>query len=294
MASQTIKINGKDISIPTGLFINNEFIKAVDGGVFPVENPSTKEVVLQVQEGQAKDVDVAVKAARKAFNSPAYRDLLPEQRGALLGRLADLMEAHSEEIIAIEMLDTGKTRMQVAEVDLPGALGNLRYYAGWADKLVGESNFNIPNTFAYTKREPIGVCGQIIPWKYVLVLVSVQQKTDHCHSFPLLMFIWKIAPALATGNTVIVKTAESTPLTALKIAEYIKEVGFPAGAVNVISGYGKTAGAALAGHMDVDKVAFTGSTATGRFIMKAAADSNLKKVTLELGGKSPVGLLADL
>ncbi|KAJ9623002.1 hypothetical protein H2204_011260 [Knufia peltigerae] len=275
-AAQTVQINGKPVSIPTGLFINNEFVPAKAGGLLPVEDPAIGKTVISVAEGMAEDVDIAVKAARTCFNSPEYRDLKAEQRGALLARLADIMEARAEEIIAVEQLDSGKTRMQVANIDLPASLGNLRYYAGWADKVHGDANFNIPKTFAYTKREPIGVCGQIIPW-----------------NFPLLMFIWKIAPALVTGNTVVVKTAESTPLTALKICEFIKEAGFPAGAVNVISGYGKSAGAALAEHMGVDKVAFTGSTATGRTIMRAAANSNLKKVTLELGGKSPNIVFAD-
>lgn len=172
-AAQTVQINGKPVSIPTGLFINNEFVPAVAGGLLPVEDPAIGKTVISVAEGKAEDVDIAVKAARTTFNSPEYRDLKAEQRGALLGRLADIMEARAEEIIAVEQLDSGKTHMQVASIDLPASIGNLRYYAGWADKFHGDANFNIPKTFAYTKREPIGVCGQIIPWKYVLPLAHI-------------------------------------------------------------------------------------------------------------------------
>lgn len=186
------------------------------------------------------------------------------------------MEEHFDELVAIEMLDTGKTHQQASTLDVPASIGTLRYYAGWADKILGQSNFDIPKVFGYTKREPVGVCGQIIPW-----------------NFPLLMFTWKIAPAFATGNAVVIKSAETTPLNALKMCELIQKAGFPAGSINLISGYGKTAGAAIAQHMDIDKVAFTGSTATGRAILRAAANSNLKKVTLELGGKSPNIIFAD-
>ncbi|TQS33748.1 hypothetical protein Golomagni_05895, partial [Golovinomyces magnicellulatus] len=163
-----------------------------------------------------------------------------------------------------------------SNLDIPGSIGTLRYYAGWADKVLGVASFNIPKTFGYTRREPVGVCGQIIPW-----------------NFPLLMFIWKIAPAFVTGNTVVIKSAETTPLSALKVCELIQKAGFPAGTINLISGFGKTAGAAIANHMDINKVAFTGSTVTGRAILKAASQSNLKKVTLELGGKSPNIVFAD-
>ncbi|OAP56947.1 aldehyde dehydrogenase [Fonsecaea erecta] len=266
---QTIAINGKDISIPTGLFINNEFVPALGGKTFEVEDPSTGKVLLSIQEGQAEDVDVAVKAARKAFDA-GWADSDPAWRGSLLQRLADLMEQHRDEILAVEVVDSGNTLHQVSTVDLPASIGTLRYYATWADKVYGRTSATVPGTFTYTVREPVGVCGQIIPW-----------------NFPLMMFIWKIAPALATGNTIVIKSAESTPLSALKMCELIREAGFPAGTVNLISGFGPTVGAAIANHMDIDKVAFTGSTATGRVIMKAAASSNLKKVTLELGGKSP-------
>ncbi|OAL30500.1 hypothetical protein AYO20_08719 [Fonsecaea nubica] len=267
--SVTVAIHGKDISIPTGLFIDNEFVNAIAGKTFEVEDPSTGKVILSIQEGQAEDVDVAVRAARRAFDG-GWADSDPAWRGSLLQRLADLMETHRDEILAVEMADSGNTLNQVSTVDLPGSIGTLRYYASWADKVYGRTSATVPGTFTYTVREPIGVCGQIIPW-----------------NFPLMMFIWKIAPALATGNTVVIKSAESTPLSALKMCELIREAGFPAGTVNLVSGFGPTVGAAIANHMDVDKVAFTGSTATGRVIMKAAASSNLKKVTLELGGKSP-------
>ena len=165
MAAKTIEINGKDISIPTGLFINNEFVESLGKNTFAVENPSTGEEIISVQEGRAEDVDVAVKAARKTFTSPVWKDLEPMERGKLLNRLADIMEEHAEELIAIEMLDTGKIYRQASTLDFPGAVGTLRYYAGWADKVLGLTSFNIPKTFAYTKREPVGVCGQIIPWK---------------------------------------------------------------------------------------------------------------------------------
>lgn len=270
MSIATLEINNKSISLPTGLFIGGEFRKAQKGQTFPIENPSTGETVVEVQEGLAEDVDDAVKAARKTFNSKEYQQLGVMIRAKLLHRLADLMEEHFEELVAIEMLDTGKTYLQASTLDVPGSIGTLRYYAGWADKILGQTNFDIPNVFSYTKREPVGVCGQIIPW-----------------NFPLLMFTWKIAPAFATGNTVVIKSAESTPLNALKMCELIQKAGFPAGSINLISGYGKTAGAAIAQHMDIDKVAFTGSTVTGRAILRASANSNLKKVTLELGGKSP-------
>lgn len=164
-AAKTVKIGGKDISIPTGLFINNEFVEAVGKTTFGIENPSTGEEILQVQEGKAEDVDIAVKVARKTFKSKEYKALLPTQRAALLHKLADLMEQHAEQLCAIEMMDTGKTKKQASNLDVPGSIGTLRYYAGWADKILGQSSFMVPGTFSYTKREPVGVCGQIIPWK---------------------------------------------------------------------------------------------------------------------------------
>ncbi|KFX87885.1 hypothetical protein V495_08224 [Pseudogymnoascus sp. VKM F-4514 (FW-929)] len=259
--------NGK-YQQPTGLFINNEFIEGVDKKSFEVINPATEKVICSVAEATEKDVDVAVAAARKAFNGP-WSKVTPEDRGKLLVKLSELMEANLDQLAAIESLDNGKA-ISMAKGDVAAAFACLRYYGGWADKVEGKTIDTNPDTFTYTRQEPIGVCGQIIPW-----------------NFPLLMWSWKIGPAIATGNTIVLKTAEQTPLSALFAAKLIKEAGFPPGVINIISGFGKTAGAALSSHMDVDKVAFTGSTLVGRQILKAAADSNLKKVTLELGGKSP-------
>ncbi|SLM36479.1 aldehyde dehydrogenase [Lasallia pustulata] len=253
---------------PTGLFINGEFVKAVDGKTFETINPTTEKPIVAVQEATEKDVDIAVSAARKAFEGP-WRKVTPEQRGKYLVKLSELFEEHAKTLAAIESLDNGKA-FSMAQVDVSMSAGCLRYYGGWADKIEGKVVDTTHDTFNYTKQEPIGVCGQIIPW-----------------NFPLLMWAWKIGPAVACGNVVVIKTAEQTPLSALYAAKLVKEAGFPPGVINVISGFGKVAGAAISAHMDVDKVAFTGSTVVGRQIMKAAAGSNLKKVTLELGGKSP-------
>lgn len=253
---------------PTGLFINNEFVKGVDGKTFEVINPSDESVICSIHEATEKDVDIAVSAARKAFEGP-WRKESPENRGRLLTKLADLFEANIDKLAAVESLDNGKA-ITMAKGDVAASAGCLRYYGGWADKIEGKVVDTNHETFNYIKKEPIGVCGQIIPW-----------------NFPLLMWSWKIGPAIACGNTVVLKSAEQTPLSALVAATLIKEAGFPPGVINIISGFGKIAGAALASHMDVDKIAFTGSTVVGRQIMKAAAGSNLKKCTLELGGKSP-------
>lgn len=253
---------------PTGLFINNEWVKGVDGKTFEVINPSTEKVICSVHEATEKDVDIAVAAARKAFET-TWRQVTPEQRGKYLVKLGDLVEKNLELLAAVESLDNGKA-FSMAKGDVAAVAGCLRYYGGWADKIEGKVIDTNHETFSYTKQEPVGVCGQIIPW-----------------NFPLLMWAWKIGPAIAAGNTVVLKTAEQTPLSALVAATLVKEAGFPPGVINIISGFGKVAGAAISSHMDVDKVAFTGSTVVGRQIMKAAAGSNLKKVTLELGGKSP-------
>ncbi|KAF2401449.1 aldehyde dehydrogenase, allergen Cla h 10 [Trichodelitschia bisporula] len=253
---------------PIGLFINNEFVKSVEGKTFEVINPSDESVITSVYEATEKDVDLAVAAARKAFEGD-WRKVTPEQRGKFLYKLADLFEKNLELLAAVESLDNGKA-ITMALGDVGACAGCLRYYAGWADKIEGKVVDTSHDTFNYVKREPIGVCGQIIPW-----------------NFPLLMWAWKIGPAVAAGNTVVLKTAEQTPLSALVAATLVKEAGFPPGVINIISGIGRVAGAAISSHMDVDKVAFTGSTVVGRQIMKAAAMSNLKKVTLELGGKSP-------
>jgi aldehyde dehydrogenase (NAD+) len=243
-------------------------VKGAEGKTFEVINPTNEKVITSVHEATEMDVDTAVAAARAAFEG-AWRQVTPSERGRYLNKLADLMERDIDTLAAIESLDNGKA-FTMAKGDTANAIGCLRYYAGWADKIHGQTIDTNPETLTYTRHEPIGVCGQIIPW-----------------NFPLLMWSWKIGPAVAAGNTVVLKTAEQTPLSALYAAKLIKEAGFPAGVVNIISGFGRVAGAAISSHMDVDKVAFTGSTLVGRTILQAAAKSNLKKVTLELGGKSP-------
>ncbi|KAL7906783.1 aldehyde dehydrogenase domain-containing protein [Trichoderma velutinum] len=271
MAPLTVELNTPitgTYSQPIGLFINNEWVEGVDKKKFEVVNPATEEVITSVCEGTEKDVDLAVAAARKAFNS-TWRKIAPGERGRLMLKLADIAEKNLDLLAAVESLDNGKS-ITMARGDVNAVVGCIRYYGGWADKIEGKTLDIAPDMFNYTRHEPLGVCGQIIPW-----------------NFPLLMLAWKIGPALATGNTIVMKTAEQTPLSALVFANFVKEAGFPPGVFNLISGFGKTAGAAISSHMDIDKVAFTGSTVVGRTIMKAAAASNLKKVTLELGGKSP-------
>ncbi|RLM00421.1 hypothetical protein CFD26_108640 [Aspergillus turcosus] len=253
---------------PLGLFINNEFVPGVEGKTFETINPHDEKPIVAVHEATEKDVDIAVEAARKAFKG-AWKNVIPSERGRLLTRLADLLERDVDTIAAIEALDNGKA-FHIAKGDVALSANCIRYYGGWADKIVGQTIDTNPDSLTYTRHEPVGVCGQIIPW-----------------NFPLLMWAWKIGPAVATGNTVVLKTAEQTPLSALYVAKLVKEAGFPPGVINIISGFGRVAGAAIAAHMDIDKVAFTGSTLVGRQILQVAAKSNLKKVTLELGGKSP-------
>lgn len=253
---------------PIGLFIGGKWVEGVDKKKFEVINPSTEEVITSVCEGNEKDVDLAVAAAREAFES-TWKTTTPQDRSRLMNKLADICEKNAELLAAIESLDNGKS-INFARLDISNVIGTIRYYAGWADKIEGKTINIQPDMLHYTRSEAIGVCAQIIPW-----------------NFPLLMLSWKVGPALATGNTIVMKPAEQTPLSALVFAQFVEEAGFPAGVFNVVSGFGKTAGAALSSHMDVDKIAFTGSTVVGRQVMKAAASSNLKKVTLELGGKSP-------
>ncbi|KAK5084185.1 aldehyde dehydrogenase (NAD(P)(+)) ald5 [Exophiala xenobiotica] len=268
--SMTQKIETPSITYeqPLGLFIDGKFVKGTEGKTFETINPSNEKPIVAVHEAGPEDVDIAVKAARKALNG-VWAETMPSVRGQYLNKLGDLFDEHIDTLAAIESLDNGKA-LSMAKVDIGLASGCLRYYGGWADKIHGKVIDTDPETFNYTRHEPVGVCGQIIPW-----------------NFPLLMWAWKIGPALATGNTVVLKTAEQTPLSALYAATLVEKAGIPAGVVNIISGFGKTAGAAIASHMDIDKVAFTGSTVVGRTILQAAAKSNLKKVTLELGGKSP-------
>ncbi|HYB98638.1 MAG TPA: betaine-aldehyde dehydrogenase [Candidatus Limnocylindrales bacterium] len=264
------------ISIKPGrLFLDGQWVDAVSGRTFETINPATEEVLAVVAEGDKADVDRAVAAARRAFESGPWPQMRARDRGRLLYRVAELIEKNAEELALLETLDNGKPINETSTVDIPQAAEVFAYYAGWADKVYGETIPVGDSFFTYTLREPHGVCGQIIPW-----------------NFPLLMAAWKLAPALACGNTSVLKPAEQTPLTALRLAELMAEAGIPAGVVNVITGFGPTAGAAIAEHRGVDKVAFTGSTEVGRIIQRAAA-SNLKSVSLELGGKSPNIVFAD-
>jgi aldehyde dehydrogenase (NAD+) len=228
-----------------------------------------------VYAASSEDVDIAVSAARDAFNSAAWRDLSPTQRGHLLFKLADLVDAHAETLATIETWDNGKTYQSAMTLDLPEVSSVFRYNGGYADKFYGQVIDTGPAKLAYTIREPLGVCGQIIPWNY-----------------PLLMVAWKLGPALACGNTVVIKAAEQTPLSILYFATLVKEAGFPPGTVNILNGYGKDCGAAIASHPGIDKIAFTGSTTTAREIMKMAS-VNLKNITLETGGKSPLIVFED-
>lgn len=267
----------KPVKLPPGkLLIGGQWRESLSGKRFATVNPATAEEICEIAEADAADIDLAVKAAREAFKKGPWRRMSAAERGKLLNRLAALMENHQEELGILEALDNGKPYFVAKAVDVPLSIACFRYFAGWADKIQGKTIPIAGDYFCYTRREPVGVVGQIIPW-----------------NFPLLMLAWKLAPALAAGNTVVMKPAEQTPLTALRVAELITEAGFPDGVVNMVPGYGPTAGAAIARHMDIDKIAFTGSTEVGRGIMEAAARSNLKRVTLELGGKNPNIVFAD-
>jgi aldehyde dehydrogenase (NAD+) len=259
------------------LLIGNRWVASESGKTFTTINPSTGEEICEVAEAGAADVEQAVRAARSAFEQGPWRSMRASERGRLLHRLADLIESNGDELARLESLDNGKPVSVAKAVDVAKTVACYRYFAGWADKVHGKTIPIDGDFLCYTRHEPIGVVGQIIPW-----------------NFPMLMMAWKLAPALATGNTVVLKPAEQTPLTALRIGGLILEAGFPEGVVNVLPGFGPTAGAAIASHMDVDKVAFTGSTEVGHLIMEAAAKSNLKPVTLELGGKSPNIIFADV
>ncbi|XP_028811801.1 retinaldehyde dehydrogenase 3 [Denticeps clupeoides] len=261
----------------TQIFINNEWHSAAKGTKFQTCDPATGVKICDVDEAGEADVDRAVEAARAAGQrgSP-WRRMDVSSRGRLLSKLAELLERDRVLLATMETMDTGKPFLQSFFVDLEGSIKTLRYYAGWADKIHGKTMPVDENFMCFTKHEPIGVCGAIIPW-----------------NFPLLMFTWKIAPALCCGNTVVIKPAEQTPLTALHVGALVKEAGFPPGVVNILPGFGPTAGAAIARHMGIDKVAFTGSTQVGQLIKEAAAKSNLKRVTLELGGKNPCIVFAD-
>src|ERR1700734_694473 len=264
------------IATPRQLFINGQWVDAASGRTFETPNPATGETLARVAEGDAEDINRAVSAARAAFETGPWSRMTPSDRGRIIWRIGDLILQHQDELAQLESLDNGKPFAAAPAAAVPLAADLFHYMAGWATKIEGNSiSISVPympgaNFHSYTLREPLGVVGQIIPW-----------------NFPLLMAAWKLGPALATGNCVVLKPAEQTPLTALRLAGLIAEAGMPDGVVNVVPGFGETAGAALAAHDDVDKVAFTGSTEVGRLIVAASGASNLKKLTLELGGKSP-------
>ncbi|KAK0711200.1 aldehyde dehydrogenase domain-containing protein [Lasiosphaeris hirsuta] len=267
--------NGKKWTQPLGLFINNEFVKSNNDSKIVSINPVTEEEICSVFAATPDDVDLAVNAARNAFKDPSWKSLSGTERGALMSKLADLVAENAETLATIECLDNGKPYATALSENVPEVVNVLRYYAGYADKNFGQVIDVGPAKFAYTVKEPLGVCGQIIPWNY-----------------PLDMAAWKLGPALCCGNTVVLKLAEQTPLSMLYLAKLIKEAGFPPGVVNVINGYGREAGAALVQHPKVDKIAFTGSTTTGKEIMKMAAGT-MKNITLETGGKSPLIVFED-
>ncbi|MBA3513780.1 MAG: betaine-aldehyde dehydrogenase [Pyrinomonadaceae bacterium] len=256
------------------LFIDGQWVDAESGKTFTTPNPATGENLAEVSEADKADIDKAVSAARRAFEGK-WSKMSARDRGRILYKLSKLIEEHSSELAALETADNGKPIKESTYVDLPQVAENFEYFAGWATKIEGETIPVPGQMFNYTLREPVGVCGQIIPW-----------------NFPLLMAAWKLAPALAAGNTVVLKPAEQTPVTAMELGKLIQEAGFPEGVVNIVPGYGETAGAALAAHPGIDKIAFTGSTEVGKLIAKAAAE-NLTKVSLELGGKAPNIVFAD-
>jgi phenylacetaldehyde dehydrogenase len=259
------------------LLIDGKWVAAKSGKTFPVEDPATEEIIAHAPAGDKADIDLAVAAARRAFETGPWSRMSPAERSRLVWRIGDLLEQHIDEFAELEALDNGKPVTNARKGDVRGSIEMFRYMAGWATRLNGET---IPvssagNWHAYTLREPVGVVGQIIPW-----------------NFPLMMAAWKLAPALAAGCTIVLKPAEQTPLSALRFGELIQEAGIPDGVVNIVTGFGETAGAALAEHPDVDKIAFTGSTEVGKLIVKASA-GNLKRVSLELGGKSPAIVFPD-
>ncbi len=259
----------------TECFIDGKWVPAASGKTFATMNPATEEEIAQVSEGDAADIDRAVKAARRAFESGPWSRIDARDRGRLIYRLADLIEEEIDELAALESLDNGKPVRDARAADLPLVVDCLRYYAGFADKIQGATIPVRGNYFTYTRKEPVGVVGQIIPW-----------------NFPMLMVAWKWGPALAAGCTIVMKPAEQTPLTCLRMAQLAKEAGFPDGVINVVPGFGPTAGGSLVKHPGVDKIAFTGEHRTAQIIMREAAET-LKRLTFELGGKSPNVILAD-
>ncbi|KQK08537.1 hypothetical protein BRADI_2g42360v3 [Brachypodium distachyon] len=260
----------------TKLFINGQFVDAASGKTFETRDPRTGEVIARIAEGDKADIDLAVKAAREAFDNGPWPRMPGCARGRILNKFADLVDSHIEELAALDTVDAGKLFMMGKLVDIPGGANLLRYYAGAADKIHGETLKMTRPLHGYTLKEPLGVVGHIVPWNY-----------------PTTMFFFKVSPALAAGCTMVVKPAEQTPLSALFYAQLAKQAGIPDGVLNVVPGFGPTAGAAMSSHMDVDKISFTGSTEVGRLVMEAAAKSNLKSVSLELGGKSPIIVFDD-
>jgi len=263
---------------PKKLFIGGRWTDAADGKTFETRDPSTGEVLARVAEAGPEDVDRAVAAARKSYERGTWRELPPAERAKVLWKVGDMIEERANEFAQLDSLDNGKPINEMLLFDVPLTAATFRYYAGWATKLDGATQqTSFPGSYlSYTRREPVGVVGQIIPW-----------------NFPLMMAAWKIAPALACGNSVVLKPSEETPLSALRLAELLQDAELPEGVVNVLPGFGEVAGARLAAHPHVDKIAFTGSTEVGKLIAKASADSNLKRVSLELGGKSPNIVFAD-
>lgn len=262
-------------TLPTGLLVGGEWSGAASGKSFQSIDPATEEPLLDIAEAGAADIDAAVAAARRALENGLWPAMTGAERGRLLRRLADTLRDRVDEIALLESIDAGKPLSATLRMDIPAAIDCLEYYAGWADKISGEVVPTRNDALTFVRRVPVGVVGVIVPW-----------------NFPLMNAIWKIAPALACGCTVVLKPAELTPLSALWLGRAVLEAGFPAGVLNIVPGFGADAGAALVSHRDIDKIAFTGSPATGRFIMRAAAD-NITKISLELGGKSPSVVFAD-
>src|SRR5215467_9759892 len=254
---------------PKQLLIGGKWQPAKSGKTFETINPANEEVLALIAEGDKADIDEAALAARKAFEQGPWASMGPHERARLMLKIASLIDEHADELAELETLDNGKPYAFSRNFDIPASAETFRYYAGWVTKIYGETNPSDPAFFNYTLREPVGVCGQIIPW-----------------NFPLVMAAWKLAPALACGNTTILKPAEQTPLTALRLGQLMMEIGLPDGVVNIVTGFGPGAGSSIAEHSDIDKVAFTGSTDVGKLILQASA-GNLKKVSLELGGKAP-------
>ncbi|KAJ1325995.1 betaine-aldehyde dehydrogenase [Microdochium nivale] len=270
MANATVElkgVKGLPITVSTGLFIDNEFVPALDNATVELENPATGKHLATVSAAQAADVDRAVASSKKAFQS--WKATPPTKRRDLLLALAAILEKRAPEIASLESLDGGILYGDSMGLNIPQSVETLRYFAGWADKVDGET-LTIPEGFAYTRRGPVGVCAAIVPW-----------------NAPLMITIWKLAPALAAGNTMIIKTPELCPLYGQKLGEFVVEAGFPPGVVNILCGLGNVAGSGLSEHMEVRKISFTGSPGVGRQVLAASARSNLKKVTLELGGKGP-------